>query len=478
MVTSRTSPVEAIMWRAGQDPRLRMTVGNFTVLDRPPEPKALVDRLSTVAETAPRLRWHLDDPSRVRGRPLWIDDGPVDLTSHVRTMAVPAPGGMRAVLDLIELLEHHPFRPDRSPWDITIIEGLGDGRGALYLRADHVLTDGLGGMALLDLLYDEAGWRSTISPAATRAVDEPVMDAPAGRRPGTLTFSVDLTRAARPVVGGVTAGIDAARTVNPLGAAVRGVQRGIDLVNSMSRQTVVTGGALSPLCVGHPTSSRFEVTSVPGARHAALALGGSRNDLVVAAVAAGLGAYHERLGMSCPQLRLAMPARLHRDQGAGGNWFSLTRVEVPTSASHPVPQFGVISERLAQARREPAIRFTGAVAAALNRLPARLLIPALHAQVSSIDFVATAVPGFRRRPHVCGAAVEASYPFGPRLGCLMNVVASGNNGQIDIGIALDADAIDEPDLLMECVTGTLRGLVVAAGELAEPPGEEVSRPGP
>ena len=32
----RLSPVEAIMWRAGQDPGLRMIVGNLLILDRPP----------------------------------------------------------------------------------------------------------------------------------------------------------------------------------------------------------------------------------------------------------------------------------------------------------------------------------------------------------------------------------------------------------------------------------------------------------
>ena len=29
----RLSPVEAIMWRAGQDPGLRMIVGNLIILD-------------------------------------------------------------------------------------------------------------------------------------------------------------------------------------------------------------------------------------------------------------------------------------------------------------------------------------------------------------------------------------------------------------------------------------------------------------
>ena len=64
-------------------------------------------------------------------------------------MAVSAPGGRRQLLDLLALLEPRPFDPERPPWDATLIEGLEDGRVALYLRAHHALTDGPGGLELI-----------------------------------------------------------------------------------------------------------------------------------------------------------------------------------------------------------------------------------------------------------------------------------------------------------------------------------------
>ncbi len=83
---------------------------------------------------------------------------------HVRLAAVPAPGDQRQVLDLIALLEPAPFDPDRSPWDVTLIEGLAGGRAGLYLRAHHALTDGMGGLSLIDSLLDPP------RPTATRSV--------------------------------------------------------------------------------------------------------------------------------------------------------------------------------------------------------------------------------------------------------------------------------------------------------------------
>jgi diacylglycerol O-acyltransferase / wax synthase len=110
-----------------------------------------------------------------------------------------------------------------------------------------------------------------------------------------------------------------------------------------------------------------------------------------------------------------------------------------------------VVERLAQARKEPALRVASALAVTIGRLPTRVLLPALHAQADSVDFAATAVPGLRGARHICGSLIEASYPLGPRLGCPMNLTAFGNDGRLDIGVALDPSVVTKPELLVECL---------------------------
>ena len=210
-------------------------------------------------------------------------------------------------------------------------------------------------------------------------------------------------------------------------------------------------------------TSRFEVISIPGARSTALALGGSRNTLLVAAAASGLGLYLERNGQTCPELRLATPTSLRHKQDTGGNWFAPLRIEIPTALEPSAPQFGVVRERLARARNEPALRVTSALAMTIGRMPTRLLIPALHAQADTVDFAATTVPGGRAPHHICGAAVEQSYPFGPRLGCPINISAFGNDDRLDIGIALDPYAITEPESLLDCLQTAFSGFTSTPG---------------
>ena len=147
-VTQRLSPIEAIMWRTGHDATLRMAVGTLMVLDRVPTRQAVIARLEAAAEQAPRLRWRLDDPTGTHVRPGWVENPEFSAARHLRTMALGSPGDRSQLLELIALLEPSPFDPDRGPWDVTLIEGLEGGRAALYLRAHHVLTDGLGGLSL------------------------------------------------------------------------------------------------------------------------------------------------------------------------------------------------------------------------------------------------------------------------------------------------------------------------------------------
>ena len=255
--------------------------------------------------------------------------------------------------------------------------------------------------------------------------------------------------------------MSAARDPDTVNVIVRSLQGAVDIATSVSRQVVITGGSLSPLLVDHSMTTRFDVISIPGARAAALAHGGSRNDLLVAGAAAGLGLYHERLGVPCEELRLSTPTSQRRGHDVGGNWFAPARVAVPTGA-------GPLGIALRGRRRpldpravEPALRFAATLASTISLLPAQVLIPALHAEVGTVDFVATAIPGLRGSGRLCGARIETSYPFGPRLGCPVNLTVFGNKDRLDVGIALDPAAIAEPAVFLECLDEAFAALVAS-----------------
>ena len=464
-MTERLTPIEAIMWRAGQDANFRMTVGDLMVLDHAPDRDTLVERLEKAAGETSRLRVMPDDPSHAQSRPWWTTAAGFNAADHIQALSIALPGDQRQLLDMVAMLEPRPFDPGRPPWDVTLIDGLDGSRAALYLRAHHALTDGVGGVSLLSALFDEEG--DETKPSRSRKVspapDEAEVDEQR-RPPGTINVTLDLTRAA----GAARLAATAMRTIDPYHTVVHAVQSSLDTASSVSRQVVVGEGSLSSLPATRSMHNRFEVISVPAARHTAVALGGSRNDLLVAATAAGLGAYQASLGLPATDLRVAMPAS---SQGAnprrGLNWFAPMRVTLPSVADHPGPYFGVVTERLARARHEPALRVTAPIATALSRLPNRLLVPAVQTQARAVDFAATCFPGIRGTRAICGVPIVESYPFGPRLGCLMNVTGFGIGDRLDIGITLDAAAIADPDLLVGCVVSAFEMFSSSVDDTAE-----------
>jgi WS/DGAT/MGAT family acyltransferase len=440
------TPLESVMWRVGQDPTLRITVGVVVLLEGPPDADALRDRVRSAMAVAARLRQRPEPQPGGRGRAVWVDDRDASPDDHTRALSMAGAATLDQLLELVSLLEALPFDPQRSPWDLTVIDGLDGGRAALYARAHHVLTDGFGGVRLLGLLLDEPTRRR---PPPT--VPEPVVlhATHPGSEPGagTITVTIDVPAAVRRLLHR----LNAARDVDPIGTAVRSAQRALDIVNSASRQLLVTGGALAARPSTSSLLSSHHVFAVAGARPAAVSLGGSRNDLLVAAAAAGLGAYYAGRGAPTGELRMVTPTVQHHGDDLGGNWFTPARLTVPTAVGRHGAQFGIIAERLAQARREPALRMASHIATALGRLPTNALLPALHSQARAVDFAATALPGLRTERRLCGVVIQGAHPFGPRLGCPLNITALGNADRLDVGVALDAQVYPDAEVLIDCL---------------------------
>ena len=212
---------------------------------------------------------------------------------------------------------------------------------------------------------------------------------------------------------------------------------------------MVTGGPLSPLTASRSAASHFEAVSVSGARAAALALGGSRNDLLVAASAVGLGRYHERSGID-------LPGAAHRDADDPPPRGRAGRQLVRTSPACRCPRPAGTRAALRRGRRPPG---PGAPRAGRRSRRRRSPAPSTVCPTGCCSARCTVRPrrstSWPRRarpprsaPDLRGEVV-GSYPFGPRLGCLMNIAAFGNDDRLDVGIALDATAIAEPDFLLE-----------------------------
>ncbi len=76
--------IEALMWRAESDPRMRSTICSLALLDRMPDWERFVEACDWGSRMAPRFRQKVVEPAFGIGTPIWVNDPDFDLHYHVR----------------------------------------------------------------------------------------------------------------------------------------------------------------------------------------------------------------------------------------------------------------------------------------------------------------------------------------------------------------------------------------------------------
>ena len=153
----RASPADLMQFAVDVGPA-PMHVGAVLVLgagpgfSMPEAQRLLGERIRAV----PRLRRRLRRAPPGCGRPFWADDQAFDLRHHVQQRPCPAPGDQRALLDVAAQVAGEPLPRSRPLWPATFVTGLAGDRTGLVIVMNHVLADGIGGLAVLARLVDES----------------------------------------------------------------------------------------------------------------------------------------------------------------------------------------------------------------------------------------------------------------------------------------------------------------------------------
>lgn len=82
--------------------------------------------------------------------PSWVTDEHFDIHYHVRHSALPRPGTMNDLLELVSRIHSRVLDRERPLWEFYLIEGLQDDRLAIYMKMHHAAIDGMGGVELLE----------------------------------------------------------------------------------------------------------------------------------------------------------------------------------------------------------------------------------------------------------------------------------------------------------------------------------------
>ena len=148
------SPLDYLLYRGESQPATRSAFLNVEILDGPADWGRLREALERASRVVLRMRQKVVVPSVPVTSPQWVVDPDFDLDYHLRRVVLPGPGTLRQLLDLAEVVLQSPLDVTRALWEAVYVEGLDGGGAALLTKLSHAVTDGLGGIALFEQVYD------------------------------------------------------------------------------------------------------------------------------------------------------------------------------------------------------------------------------------------------------------------------------------------------------------------------------------
>lgn len=465
------SDAEAMMWNIEHDPRLSSNIGSIIVCDQALDFAKLRKRVAGAVADIPRLRERV---AAVLGRlspPVWIPDSEFELDFHYRRVALPSPGTNRELFDLCTRLLQEPFDRTRPLWVFYVIDGLSDGRGALFTKLHHTITDGEGGVRLaeryMDLERDVPDAPDVDLDEIVAKAAEQAPDAGEGFADSLLrTSSHSLRRVlgiARRSLGEVAL---AAADPQRLAEAAANLRTAVESAQSqLQTPGDEDGSTRRSIWTKRSRHRYFDVLDVDfnDAKNAAKKLGGSLNDFFVTGAGIAAAKYHEEIGVEVDRFSATFVVSTRDDGSAGGNSFTPSKVNIPGGKLDAKARFEAVRDALSSRRGEVSggADLMGAVSGLANLLPTSVVTGIARQQAASVDFATSNVRGAPIEVFIGGARATDCYPMGPVAGTAWNITLMSYAGKLQMGVHLDPVAVDEPDLLMRCLREAYEELLEA-----------------
>ncbi|MGW5228564.1 WS/DGAT/MGAT family O-acyltransferase [Nocardia niigatensis] len=419
------NPIDAI-FLALESREHPMHVGGLQLFEPPADAgpeftQELFEAFASKTEVRTRFR---RKPSRLLGgfsSLAWSHAETVDLDYHLRRSALPAPGGMGDLLDLTERLHGILLDRHRPLWEARLIEGLSDGRFAVYMKMHHALIDGVSAMRLMQRTLTDDPLESRVNvPWGTAPV--PHDDAAEPESPWS-----QLRRAVPRIL----------RATGSIAAPLRGAIDGRLTLPMTAPRTLFNtsiGGA-----------RRIAVRSWPLERINAvrLATGATVNDVVLAMSAAALRAYLlERDALPDEPMIAMVPVNIRSTAEADtseGNLVAACLANLGTHIEDPAARLETISASMREAKQVftqlPKLEALLLSAALMTPLGVSLL-PGFEALPRMpFNLVISNVPGPRKPVYMQGARLDANYPLSiPFESQAMNITLTTNGDNLDFGL--------------------------------------------
>lgn len=447
------TPTDSI-FLLGESREHPMHVGGLALFEPPegagPEfPREVYEALVDNRDFQPTFRKR---PARLLGgiaNLAWAydDENDIDIDYHLRRQALPSPGRVRDLLELTSLLHGSLLDRHRPLWEGHFVEGLNDGRFALYTKFHHSLIDGVSALKLM---------QRSLSRDPNNQELQAIWSLPRRRRSASRSRWQTLSQLVGSVAGLAPSALSLAR------AALIEQQLTLPFAAPRTMLNVRIGGARR--CAAQ-SWSLDRIKSVKRAT------GVSFNDVVLAMCAGALRHYlSDQHALPDTPLIAMVPVSLRKEDEAdsGGNLVGTILCSLATDVEDPARRLEAISESTRSNKKVftelPRLEAL-ALSAFLMSPMALAVVPGLGtAAPPPFNLVISNVPGPTEPMYWRGARLDGNYPLSiPLDGQALNITVVNNAENLDFGLVGCRRSVPHLQRLLDDLETSLKDLERAVG---------------
>jgi WS/DGAT/MGAT family acyltransferase len=378
----------------------------------------------------------------------WSYDKHLDIDYHVRRSALPSPGRVRDLLELTSLLHSSLLDRHRPLWEAYVIEGLKDGRFAVYTKMHHSLIDGVSALKLMH-----------------RALSNDPDDAEI-RAPWSLPKRKRKSHPSSPL----SSLMRTAGSIAALGPSTVSLARAV----LFDQQLTMPFGAPRTMLnvnIGGARRCAAQSWSVDRIKNVKNAAGVTLNDVVLAMCSGALRYYlSEQNALPDAPLVAMVPVSLRREDEAdsGGNLVGAILCNLATDVDDAASRLQAISDSM-QSNKKVFSQLRRSQALALSALNmGSLALAALPGWVTStpppFNLVISNVPGPHEQMYSGGARLDGNYPLSSVLdGQALNITLVSNADNLDFGLVGCRRSVPHLQRLLAHLESSLKDLERAVG---------------
>lgn len=432
-------------------------IAMLMLFEPPPDaPKDFVAQLAARLRQSTRAAAPFNQRLVVRrGLHYWVEDEDFDLGHHFVHTSLPQPGRIRELLALVSRVHAGHLDRDYPLWRMYLVEGLEDGRVALYMKIHHSVVDGVAGIRMVSEMM-----ASTIEASLQRPPPWEVRRVRADNRLLPVpTPAVGILPALRSLVQ------DRSDPIRPLLRELRQT-----FVDFRHRNPDLALAGQAPRTIFNTKISatrRFAAQSFATERIKAVASAydATSNDVVLAMCSGALRAYlqaQEQLPER--SLLAAVPVSVRRDDSQLGNKVAFTIARLGTELNDPAARLKAIRDSMNynKSRFRDLTPSQVQAYAALSLLPgAAGLVLGLAADKTLGNVVISHVPGPRTDMYWQGARLVGLYPVSLLTdGAALNITVVSRHEAVDFGLIACRKAVPNMQRLLDHLEDALKELEV------------------